>query len=58
MRVGLLISGDLGLETDVLELRKNDDLGFSIGLEDDSNLFLWNVMFEGPEGTLYEVRGG
>jgi ubiquitin-conjugating enzyme E2 G1 len=33
----------------------NDDIGASVGLEDDSNFFLWNVVFEGPSDTLYEV---
>jgi ubiquitin-protein ligase len=33
----------------------NDDLGASIGLENEDDLFLWNVTFEGPESTLYEV---
>merc|ERR1712146_780977 len=26
----------------------------SIGLENDNDLFVWNVVFEGPENTLYE----
>ena len=32
----------------------NDDLGASIGLVDDNDLFKWSVIFEGPEETLYE----
>jgi len=28
--------------------------GFSVGLEDDSNLFKWNVLIEGPGETPYE----
>ena len=36
------------------DVQAADDLGASIGLEDDDNLFLWNVVFEGPEDTLYE----
>jgi ubiquitin-conjugating enzyme E2 G1 len=32
----------------------NDDLGASIGLVDDNDLFRWSVIFEGPEDTLYE----
>ena len=32
----------------------NDDLGASIGLVDDNDLFKWSVIFEGPEDTLYE----
>lgn len=35
-------------------MANNDDLGASIGLENDDDLFLWNVTFEGPESTLYE----
>jgi len=37
------------------DCQQNDDLGASIGLENDDDLFLWNVTFEGPENTLYEV---
>jgi hypothetical protein len=33
----------------------NNDLGASVGLENDNDLFLWNVIFEGPSDTLYEV---
>ena len=36
-------------------MQNNDDLGASIGLENDDDLFLWNVTFEGPESSLYEV---
>ena len=38
-----------------LELCQNDDIGASVGLEDENNLYLWNVVFEGPQETLYEV---
>ena len=31
------------------------DLGASIGLENDNDIFVWNVIFEGPTDTLYEV---
>ena len=27
----------------------------SVGLVDDDDLFVWSVIFEGPEDTLYEV---
>ena len=37
------------------DVQNNDDLGASIGLENDDDLFLWNVTFEGPESSLYEV---
>ena len=39
----------------ILELQQNDDIGCSVGLEDDNNLFVWNIVFEGPSDTLYEV---
>ena len=38
-----------------LDLQEND-FGASIGLVDDSDLFLWNVIIEGPADTLYEVN--
>ena len=37
-----------------LDCQNNDDLGASIGLVNDDDLFKWNVIFEGPEDTLYE----
>lgn len=39
---------------ELLDVQKADDLNASIGLEDDNNLFLWNIVFEGPEDSLYE----
>jgi ubiquitin-protein ligase len=27
----------------------------SIGLENEHDLFLWNIIFEGPSDTLYDV---
>lgn len=38
-----------------LDTQNNEELGASIGLENDDDLFLWNVTFEGPEDSLYEV---
>ncbi len=38
-----------------IELAQNDDIGVSVGLEDENNLYIWNVVFEGPADTLYEV---
>lgn len=32
----------------------NNTMGASIGLENDNDMFLWNVIFEGPSDTLYE----
>ena len=45
----------------VLELTKTgEDIGCSVGLADDSgnNMFKWNIIFNGPEGTIYEVSLG
>lgn len=36
------------------DCQDRDDISASIGLENDDDLFLWNVVFEGPENTLYE----
>ena len=36
------------------QLDKNPVEGFSVGLKDDDNIFLWEVIVIGPEGTLYE----
>ena len=27
-----------------------------MGLENEDDLFLWNIVFQGPEDTLYEVN--
>ena len=51
----VLISNPTHYLTDV---QQNDDLGASVGLENDDDLFLWNVTFEGPENSLYEVSFG
>jgi ubiquitin-protein ligase len=39
----------------LLEIQQNDDIGASVGLEDDNNMYVWSVVFEGPADTLYEV---
>ena len=36
-------------------MMNQDDIGVSVGLVDDDDLFVWSVIFEGPEDTLYEV---
>jgi ubiquitin-protein ligase len=41
-----------------VDLGQNDEIGCSVGLEDDNNFFKWNVVFEGPTETIYEVRIG
>lgn len=38
-----------------IDLSQNDEIGCSVGLEDENNFFKWNVVFEGPTDTLYEV---
>jgi len=45
--------GKLLLARQLKELQKNSD-GFSVGLKDDSNLYAWQVIVEGPQATLYE----
>ncbi|ETW55157.1 hypothetical protein PFUGPA_02977 [Plasmodium falciparum Palo Alto/Uganda] len=37
-----------------VELTRDHNAGFSVGLVDESNFFEWNVCFEGPKNTLYE----
>ena len=37
-----------------IDASNNNELNASIGLENDDDLFVWNVIFEGPEDTLYE----
>ncbi len=36
------------------ELNRNPPDGVSVGLVDDSNIFLWELMVMGPPDTLYE----
>ncbi|KAI9342187.1 ubiquitin-conjugating enzyme/RWD-like protein [Zopfochytrium polystomum] len=42
------------LKKQLRELTKNPVEGFSAGLVDDDNIYEWEVMIMGPEGTLYE----
>ena len=39
----------------MIDLAENE-FGANIGLEDESNLFIWDVIIAGPADTLYEVR--
>ncbi len=40
----------------LIELSQSEEHeGWSFGLEDDNNLFKWNVMFSGPQDSIYEV---
>lgn len=42
------------LKRELIKLTKDEDNGFCVGLEDDSNFFKWRVCFEGPSESLYE----
>ena len=42
------------LKRQLMDLMKDDESGFSVGLDDDDDFFKWRVVFEGPPGTLYE----
>jgi len=42
------------LKKQLIELSKNSDSGFSVGLVDDNNFYKWTVCFTGTEGTIYE----
>lgn len=44
--------GQILLRNQLKELIKNPVDGFSIGLEDDSNIYKWRVVIEGPVGTM------
>mmetsp|Transcript_13394 Transcript_13394/g.19146 ORF Transcript_13394/g.19146 Transcript_13394/m.19146 type:complete len:173 (-) Transcript_13394:183-701(-) len=46
--------GAMLLKNQLKELMKNPVDGFSVGLVDDSNIYEWRVMLEGPDETLYE----
>ena len=42
------------LRKQLVELSKNQDLGISVGLVNDNDLFKWTVCFTGVEDTIYE----
>lgn len=42
------------LKKQLIELSKNSDLGFSVGLVDDNDFFKWSICFTGTEDTIYE----
>uniref|UniRef100_A0A6V3J428 UBC core domain-containing protein n=1 Tax=Lotharella globosa TaxID=91324 RepID=A0A6V3J428_9EUKA len=46
--------GAILLRNQLKELLKNPVDGFSVGLVDDSDIYKWNVMIEGPADTPYE----
>lgn len=46
--------GALLLKNQLKELTKNPVDGFSVGLVDDSNIYEWQCILEGPQDTDYE----
>lgn len=46
--------GAILLRNQLKDLTKNPVDGFSVGLADDSNIYEWQCMMEGPSGTDYE----
>ncbi|CEO97145.1 E2 ubiquitin-conjugating enzyme [Plasmodiophora brassicae] len=46
--------GAILLRNQLKELMKHPVDGFSVGLVDDSNVYEWQVMIEGPSGTMFE----
>jgi len=46
--------GAILLKNQLKELTKNPVDGFSVGLVDDSNIYEWQCILEGPSGTEYE----
>ena len=42
------------LKRQLRDLMKNEDLGVSVGLIDDNDLYKWAVIFTGPEDTIFE----
>ena len=51
-RPGELRAGDP--QRQLLALTKNPPEGISVGLADDDDMYTWEVMIIGPDGTLYE----
>ena len=42
------------LSKQLRDISMQNDSGVSVGLVNESDLFLWNVMIEGPIDSLYE----
>ncbi len=42
------------LKKQLKDINKCSDLGFSVGLIDDNDIYKWSVLFTGPEDTIYE----
>ena len=47
--------GAILLKNQLKELSKNPIDGFSVGLADDSDIYSWQIIIEGPPGTLLYV---
>ena len=43
----------LRLAKELKALQKNPDLGFSVGLKNEDNLYVWNICLEGPPDSIY-----
>ena len=43
------------LKKQLQEISMNDDIGVSVGLENADDMFIWDIIFEGPNDTLFEV---
>ena len=42
------------LKKQLKDINKCSDLGFSVGLIDDNDIYKWSVLFTGPEDTIFE----
>ena len=42
------------LKKQLRDINKNSELGFSVGLIDDNDIYKWSVLFAGSEDTLFE----
>ena len=42
------------LSKEYQKLENDEDIGASVGLVDDNDLFVWSVIFQGPTDTDYE----
>eukprot|EP00826_Nyctotherus_ovalis_P004100 TRINITY_DN1084_c0_g2_i3.p1 TRINITY_DN1084_c0_g2~~TRINITY_DN1084_c0_g2_i3.p1 ORF type:complete len:169 (+),score=53.80 TRINITY_DN1084_c0_g2_i3:53-559(+) len=44
----------LRLANELKALQQGTDQGFSVGLRSESNIYVWDICFEGPSGSLYQ----
>ena len=42
------------LKKQLKDINKSSDLGVSVGLIDDNDIYKWSVLFTGPEDTIFE----